>query len=69
MMGDMRAQRVLELNAGHASFAALQSAYTDDKEKAAKYAQLLYGQALLTAGVPLDDPAEFSELITELTFA
>ena len=67
MMGDMRAQRVLELNAGHASFSALKSAFDNDKDKAAKYAKLLYGQALLTAGVPLDDPAEFSQLISELT--
>ena len=68
-MGDMRAQRVLELNAGHPSFDALKNAFENDKDKAAKYAKLLYGQALLTAGVPLDDPAEFSELISDLTFS
>ena len=68
MFGEMRAQRVLELNAGHPSFAALKSAFDNDKEKAAKYARLLYGQALLTAGVPLDDPSEFSGLISELLF-
>ena len=68
-MGEMRAQRVLELNAGHPSFDALKNAFANDKEKAAKYSKLLYGQALLTAGVPLDDPAEFSELISELTFS
>ena len=67
-MGDMRAQRVLELNAGHASFTTLKNVYQSDKEKAAKYAKLLYGQALLTAGVPLEDPAEFSGLISELIF-
>ena len=67
-MGDMRAQRVLELNAGHPSFEVLKDAFENDKEKAAKYAKLLYGQALLTAGVSLDDPAGFSELISELTF-
>jgi molecular chaperone HtpG len=68
-MGDMRAQRVLELNAAHSSFSILKEAIETDKEKAAKYAKLLYGQALLTAGVPLEDPAEFSELISELTFS
>ena len=67
-MGDIRAQRVLELNAGHPSFIALGNAFENDKDKAAKYAKLLYGQALLTAGVPLDDPAEFSELISELAW-
>ena len=68
MFGEMRAQRVLELNAGHQSFAALTDAFKSDKEKAAKYAELLYGQALLTAGVPLDDPPAFSELISALIF-
>ena len=67
-MGEMRAQRVLELNAGHPSFDALKNAFVSDKEKAAKYAKLLYGQALLTAGVPLDDPSEFSDLISELVY-
>jgi len=68
IFGEMKAQRVLELNAGHPSFAALKGAFENDREKAAKYSKLLYGQALLTAGVPLDDPAEFSELISALLF-
>ena len=69
MMGDMRAQRVLELNSGHPSFDALKTAFVHDREKASGYAKLLYGQALLTAGVPLDDPAEFSELVSKFAFA
>jgi len=68
MFGEMKAQRVLELNAGHPSFSALKEAFETDKDKAAGYSKLLYGQALLTAGVPLDDPAGFSELISELLF-
>jgi molecular chaperone HtpG len=68
MMGEMRAERVLEINAGHKSFSALKDAFENDKEKAAKYARLLYGQALLTAGVPLGDPTEFSDLVSELLF-
>ena len=68
MFGQMRAQRVLELNAAHSSFAALKDAFENDKEKAAMYSKLLYGQALLTAGVPLEDPPEFSDLISSLLF-
>ena len=68
MLGDMKAQRVLELNAAHPSFSAVKDAFENDKEKAAKYSRLLYGQALLTAGVPLDDPSEFSDLVSELLF-
>jgi molecular chaperone HtpG len=68
MFGEMRAQRVLELNAGHPSFSSLKDAFENDKERAAKYSKLLYGQALLTAGVPLENPAEFSELVSDLLF-
>jgi len=68
MFGEMRAERVLELNANHPSFTALREAFDSDKDKAAKYANLLYGQALLTAGIPLDDPSEFSELVSSLLF-
>jgi len=68
MFGSMRAERVLELNASHPSFTALKEAYENDKEKAASFAQLLYGQALLTAGVPLEDPSGFSDLVSTLLF-
>ena len=68
MFGEMRAERVLELNVNHPSFTALKSSFDGDKEKAAKYAEVLYGQALLTAGIPLEDPAEFSELVSDLLF-
>ena len=64
----MTAQRVLELNATHPSFAALKDAFEHDKEKAAKYAKVLYGQALMTASVPLDDPAEYSMIVNDLLF-
>ena len=61
-----RAERVLELNASHSVFEALRETYQADKEKAAKYAKLLYGQSLLIAGLPLDDPSEFAGLICDL---
>lgn len=62
----IKAQRVLELNPDHGAFEALKKAYAEDKDKAAKYAKLLYGQALLIAGVPLENPATFADLISEL---
>ena len=68
MFGQMKAQRVLEINPNHSSFTALKEAFENDKDKAAKYSKLLYGQALLTAGVPIEDPPEFSDLISELLF-
>ena len=62
----IKAERVLELNPGHPVFESLVRAYAGDQEKAAKYAKLLYYEALLYAGVTIPDPAEFAGLISEL---
>ena len=64
--GEVRAERVLELNAGHPVFAALRDAYENDRPKAEKYAQLLYNQALLIAGLPVEDATAFSDLVCSL---
>jgi len=37
-----------------------------DKATVEKYAKLLYGQALLMAGLPLEDPSEYAQLICSL---
>jgi molecular chaperone HtpG len=66
MSEHMKAERVLELNANHPVFDSLKTTWASDKEKAAKYAELLYGQAQLIAGVSLDDPAHFAELVSSL---
>ncbi len=62
----MKAERVLELNPESGAFAALRAAVESDKEKAAKYAELLYDQALLLAGLPLEDPAAYTQLVCSL---
>ena len=62
----VKAERVLELNSEHKSFEALKNAFVSDKEKAARYAKILYGQSLLAAGLPLEDTAEFTELVCSL---
>ena len=58
--------RILELNADHPAFKALEAAVTGEPEKAKDYAQLLYGQALLMADLPLEDPMAYSELVCKL---
>ena len=63
---NMKAQRVLELNPDSPAFAALQQAVETDRDKAAKYAKLLYAQAQLIAGIPLEDPAGYTELVCSL---
>ena len=64
--GGMHAQRVLELNPASTAFAALQRAFENDRDKAARYAEVLYCQALLIAGLPLEDPAAYAELVCSL---
>ena len=58
--------RILELNPEHEAVKAMQSAMVGDTQKAKDYAALLYGQALLMADLPLEDPAEFGKLVCKL---
>ena len=63
----IQAQRVLEINPEHDIFSRLKAVNdSGDKDKLGKYAKLLYDQALLIEGLPVDDPVEFSNLICEL---
>ena len=62
----LKAERILELNVEHPAFAALERAVSENREKAEKYARLLYAQALLIAGLPLDDPSAYTDLVCEL---
>ncbi len=67
-MGDMpKSQRVLELNAKHAVFAKLVAAQeAGDTDKLARYAGLLYDQALLVEGILPDDPVAFASAVCDL---
>ena len=65
-MEGLRAERVLEVNPDTPVFAALQQAMESDPEKARKYAELLYCQALLIADLPLEDPSAYTDLVCSL---
>ena len=58
--------RILELNPEHEAVKAMEAAMVGDTQKAKDYANLLYGQALLMADLPLEDPAEFGRLVCKL---
>ena len=62
----VQAQRVLEINANHPVFEKLCALYGSDREKLKTYASLLYTQALLIEGAPIDDPVAFSNQICSL---
>ena len=59
--------KVLELNPNHTVFAALKAAHeAGDTEKVNQYAELLYDQALLIAGLPIEDPVAYAQLVCGL---
>lgn len=68
MPGENKAKAtvVLEINREHEIAGKLRAIFSEDKEKATKYAKILYCQGCLIAGKSIDNPTEFSSLITEL---
>ncbi|HCM22937.1 MAG TPA: molecular chaperone HtpG, partial [Ruminococcaceae bacterium] len=62
----VKAQRVLEVNANHPIFDKLRALYKLDTNKLKEYTQLLYTQALLIEGVPIENPVSFSNEICKL---
>ncbi len=62
----MKAEKVLEVNADHAIFQTLQRVYKEDEAKAKQYTDLLYQQALLIEGLPIEDPVAYSNAVCAL---
>jgi molecular chaperone HtpG len=63
---NVKADKVLEINIHHAVFESLKDAFEKDKEKLHLYTTLLYNQALLIEGLPLQDPVEFTNDICKI---
>ena len=62
----VKAKRVLEINPNHPAFDALKKAFGEDKEKAASMASIMLDQALLMAGMPVEDMLGYSENVFKL---
>ena len=62
----MKADRILELNADHPIFAKLQIAVAQDEKKAEDLVKILYTQALLMAGLPVENAGEYTDLVCSL---
>ena len=63
---EVKADKVLEINANHEVFTSLKDAYENDKEKLGLFTNLLYNQALLIEGLPIQDPVEFTNDICKV---
>ena len=63
----VKSDKVLELNVNHPVFAVLKAAQeAGDTDKVKKYSSLLYAQAQLIEGLPVDDPAAYAEAVCSL---
>jgi molecular chaperone HtpG len=63
---NIKAEKVLEINAHHEVFKSLLDALANDMEKLNLYTDLLYNQALLIEGLPLSDPVAFTNNICKI---
>ena len=62
----MKAIKILEINPDHPVFAKLQDVHKNNPDKLKEYASVLYNQALLIQGLPIEDPVAYARLITDL---
>lgn len=64
---NLKSQRVLEINAQHDIFKTLQEAQKEgNTEKVASYTNILYNQALITEGLPIEDPVAYAQAVCDL---
>ena len=62
----VKAKRILEINTNHAAFRAIENVRVINPEKAKKYCEILYTQAMMIAGMPVEDPSAYTDLLTSL---
>ena len=68
MPNDMgiKAETILEINEKHPISEKLKKLYKKDPEEFSKYTKILYSEARIIAGLPIDNPTEISKLICEV---
>ena len=63
---NVHADKILEVNTEHPMFVAVKRAYEEDKSQLERYANILYSQALLIEGLPVEDPVAFANDVCAL---
>ena len=63
---NVKADKILEINVHHEVFTTLKDAFEKDKDKLTLYTNLLYNQALLIEGLPIEDPVEFTNQLCKV---
>ena len=62
----IKANEVLEINASHKIVDKLKDLYKDDKDEFTKYTKVIYYEARLIEGLPIDNPTELSNLMCDI---
>lgn len=63
---NVKAEKILEINAKHDIFTVLEKLYLNDDPLFATYLDVLYNQGLLMEGFPLENPTDFAKKINDL---
>ena len=63
---NVKAQTVLEINLNHPIAKKIKDLYKDDKEELKKYTKVMFAQAKMIEGLPVENPTEISNLICEI---
>lgn len=68
MPNDMgiKAQTILEINENHPIANKLKDLYKNDKDKLKDYTKILYSEARIIEGLPVENPTEISNLICDI---
>lgn len=66
--GDIHAEKILEININHEMFATLKNSFANDQEKLNKLTNVLYNQALLIEGLPIEDPVQYANDVCGLIY-
>lgn len=62
----IKASEVLEINSNHKIADKLKELYKDNKEEFEKYTKVIYFEARLIEGLPIDNPTEMSNLMCDI---
>ena len=62
---EVKANKVLEINASHEIVKKLESLYKENQDALRNYSKILYAQARLIEGLPIENPTELANLICD----
>lgn len=62
----VKAQTILEINENHPIVDKLKKLYENDKDELKEYTKILYAQARLIEGLPIENPTEISNLVCKM---